>query len=181
MPRISWKLSAVASLAIAFWTIPAIQCQSLGDIARANREKQKTDAPSVTPPKVITNADLPKNSNQEDDDTVAPSETSGSKPADHRSAQQAMNERRAAEQWKRQILGQKRKVANLQARVDQINGSIQAENGSVQYEGPNGRSQARQMQQVAQIQLQLDEQKRTLAEMQEFARHAGMHTTVYDP
>jgi hypothetical protein len=34
---------------------------------------------------------------------------------------------------------------------------------------------------MAQIQQQLDEQKRKLVEMQEAARHAGMHTAVYDP
>jgi hypothetical protein len=31
------------------------------------------------------------------------------------------------------------------------------------------------------VQLQMDEQKKKLAEMQEEARRAGMHTTVYDP
>jgi hypothetical protein len=170
-------------LAIALLLIPAAQGQSLGDIARANREKQKTEDPSATTPKVITNADLPKDPNPapHDDDAMPPVDAANSKAADHRSSQQAMTERRAAEQWKRQILGQKRKVANLQARVDQLNASIQAANGSVQYEGPNGRYQARQMQRVADIQLQLDEQKKALAEMQESARHAGMHTTVYDP
>jgi hypothetical protein len=31
------------------------------------------------------------------------------------------------------------------------------------------------------MQQQLDEQKRKLDQMQEAARHAGMHTAVYDP
>jgi hypothetical protein len=34
---------------------------------------------------------------------------------------------------------------------------------------------------VAEIQLQVDEQKRALVDMQEAARQAGMHTVVYDP
>jgi len=38
-----------------------------------------------------------------------------------------------------------------------------------------------QLQRMAQIQQQLEEQKRKLVEMQEAARHAGMHTAVYDP
>jgi hypothetical protein len=38
--------------------------QSLGDIARENREKQNAEAAaSTTPPKVITNKDLPKDPN----------------------------------------------------------------------------------------------------------------------
>jgi hypothetical protein len=40
--------------------------------------------------------------------------------------------------------------------------------------------QARQLRRVAQIQTQLDEQVK-LDQMQEAARHAGMHTVVYDP
>lgn len=53
--------------------------------------------------------------------------------------------------------------------------------GSVQCEGPYNRYQARQLERVAQMQQQLDEQKRKLDRMQEAARHAGMHTAVYDP
>jgi len=53
--------------------------------------------------------------------------------------------------------------------------------GSVQYDAPYNRYQARQLERVAQVRRQLDEQKRTLDEMQEAARHAGMHTAVYDP
>jgi hypothetical protein len=34
---------------------------------------------------------------------------------------------------------------------------------------------------LAQMQLQLDEQRRKLDQMQESARRAGMHTQVYDP
>jgi hypothetical protein len=72
-------------------------------------------------------------------------------------------------------------MAILQARIDQINASIRSANGSAQYEGPANGYQARQMQQVAQIQLRLDEQHRKLDRMQEAARRAGMHTAVYDP
>jgi hypothetical protein len=72
-------------------------------------------------------------------------------------------------------------MANLQARIDQLHASIQCAGGSVQYESPVNRYQARQMERVAQLQQQLDEQKRKLDHMQEAARHAGMHSAVYDP
>ena len=167
--------------AIALLMSSAAYGQSLGDIARENREK-KTDDASAAQPKVITNADLPKDPDANQEPAEAQSEASASgQPVDHRSAQQRLAEQRAADQWKRQILAQKNKMATLQARIDQLNASIRSAGGSVQYEGPYNRHQARQLQRVAQIQLQLDEQKMKLDQMQEAARHAGMHTAVYDP
>jgi hypothetical protein len=159
--------------------------QALGDIARANREKQQAQAQSegqsATPPKVITNADLPKNTDLEPSEVPSQPNAPASKAADHRSTQRTLAEQRAAEQWRSKILAQKQKMANLQARIDQLNASIQASNGSAQFDGPSGRGQARQMQQVAEIQLRLDEQRRALLDMQESARRAGMHSAVYDP
>lgn len=72
-------------------------------------------------------------------------------------------------------------MASLQVRIDQLHASITSANGSVQSEGPYNRYQAQQLQRVAQIQQQLDEQKWKLDQMQDAARHAGMHTAVYDP
>jgi hypothetical protein len=178
MHRTFLKIAAIALLANL-----AAYGQSLGDIARENREKNATDA-SAPPPKVITNKDLPKDPDAETNlpGAVADAERPAPQhPIDNRSAQQRMAEQRAAEQWKRQIMAQKNKVANLQDRIDQLHASIQSANGSTQYEGPANRYQARQLQRVAQIQQQLDEQQRKLGQMQEAARHAGMHTVVYDP
>jgi len=156
--------------------------QSLGDIARENREKQNAGNASAAQPKVITNANLPKDPDANQEPAEAQSGASASSTtADHRSAQQRLSEQRAADQWKRQILVQKNRMATLQARIDQLNASIRSADGSVQYEGPYNRYQARQLQRVAQIQLQLDEQKIKLDQMQEAARHAGMHSAVYDP
>jgi len=176
MQRVFWTIFAIALLmsSVAYG-------QSLGDIARENREKKSEDAPAAQP-KVITNANLPKDPDANQEPAEAQSGASAiSTAADHRSAQQRLAEQRAADQWKRQILAQQNKMAILQARIDQLNASIRSANGSVQYEGPSNRHQARQMQRVAQIQQQLDEQKWKLDQMQEAARHAGMHTAVYDP
>jgi len=168
--------------AIALLMSSAAYGQSLGDIARANREKQNAENASAAQPKVITNANLPKDPDANQEPAEAQSGASASSTtADHRSAQQRLSEQRAADQWKRQILAQKNRMAALQARIDQLNASIHSAGGSVQYEGPYNRYQARQLQRVAQIQLQLDEQKMKLDQMQEAARHAGMHSAVYDP
>jgi predicted RNase H-like nuclease (RuvC/YqgF family) len=177
MQRVFLKISAIALLMSS-----AAYGQSLGDIARANREKQNAENASAAQPRVITNANLPKDpdANQEPAESQSGASAS-STAADHHSAQQRLAEQRAADQWKRQILAQKNKMATLQARIDQLNASIRSAGGSVQYEGPYNRHQARQLQRVAQIQLQLDEQKMKLDQMQEAARHAGMHSAVYDP
>ena len=177
MRRLSVTICATALLMSS-----AAYGQSLGDIARANREKQNAENASAAQPKVITNANLPKDpaANQEPAE-AQPGPSASSSATDHRSAQQRLAEQRAADQWKRQILAQKNKMATLQARIDQLNASIRSAGGSVQYEGPYNRYQARQLQRVAQIQLQLDEQEMKLDQMQEAARHAGMHTLVYDP
>ena len=177
MPRVFLKISAIALLMSS-----AAYGQSLGDIARANREKQNAENTSAAQPRVITNANLPKDPDANQEPAEAPSGASASSAAaDHHSAQQRLAEQRAADQWKRQILAQKNRMATLQAQIDQLNASIRSAGGSAQYEGPYNRHQARQLQRVAQIQLQLDEQKMKLDQMQEAARHAGMHTVVYDP
>jgi hypothetical protein len=168
--------------AIALLMSSAAYGQSLGDIARANREKQNAENASAAQPKVITNANLPKDPDADQKPAEAQSGASVSgTAADHRSAQQRLAEQRAADHWKRQILAQKNRMATLQARIDQLNASIHSAGGSVQYEGPYNRYQARQLQRVEQIQLQFDEQKMKLDQMQEAARHAGMHSAVYDP
>jgi hypothetical protein len=184
------------TLAIAFLMHSAGYGQSLGDVARENREKQNAEDASSSPkPKVITNKDLPKDPNPSPGPSEAPPKASAAASAkdadrlsaehhlaDQRSAQQRLAQQHAADQWKRQILAQRNKTAALQARVDEIKASMHPANSSVQYESlPYSRDQARQWQRVAQVQQQLDEQKRKLAEMQEAARRAGMHTAVYDP
>jgi hypothetical protein len=180
MERTSLKL-----LVIALLISSVMYGQSLGDIARENRDK-RTEEASTTPPKVITNKDLPKDPDaKQPTDAGSGADSAASMTADdgaaHRSAEQRIAEQQAADQWKRHILAQKNKMATLQARIDQLNSSIHSEYGSVQSQGPYNRYQARQLQRVALIQQQLDEQKRKLDQMQEAARHAGMHSAIYDP
>lgn len=181
MQRICWEMLAIAVLMTS-----AAYGQSLGDIARENREKRNTDNAAGNQPKVITNQDLGLPEDAEDslgsgEAQSGPSIRARSSAADYRSAEQRRAEQRAAEQWKRQILAQENRIASLQARLDQINAAIRSVGGTVQYEQPYSRAEAWQLRRAAQIQQQLDEQKRKLEAMQEEARHAGMHTPVYDP
>jgi hypothetical protein len=192
--------------AVAMLMSLAAYGQSLGDIARMNREKQDAQEASGVRPRVITNKDLP----EDPEGYRKPPETQPvAGPAaigtgvEHRSAEQRpagpfearagearAGEARAgklrpgderSEQWKRQIMMQENRVANLQARIEQLSASRRSMGGSDQSEGPYNGYQARREQRVAQMRQHLDEQKRRLDEMQEAARHAGMRTGVYEP
>ncbi len=191
-------------LSVVLLIATASDGQSLGDAARANRDKQDAENAAAAKPRVITNKDLPRDPNAGQTPGQTPPATSAAASAkdadrvaiDHRStelrtmelrtaeqrfAEQRLAQQRTADRWKRQILAQNLKMANLQARIDQLHASIQSQTGGVQSEGPFNRYQARQLQQAAQIQLQLDEQRRRLEQMQDAARHAGLHSAVYDP
>ena len=170
---------------VLFLTAEMAFSQSLGDVARENQQKKAADTSSA-PAKVITNADLPKNP----DGYTGPPTAEEQPPApdtaaSHRATAQRATERRSAEQWKRQILAQRNVIANLQERVDRLRGSIRFVDPNVAYDYYAGttfnRSQAAQMQRLKELDQQLAEQKRRLLDLQEAARHAGMHTPVYDP
>lgn len=153
---------------------------SLGEVARELRQKQNPEDPSGAHAKVITNQDLGEGPEGRPDLRQAPraaNYTRGSAEFERRPTQQRLGDERA-EQWRSRILEQKGRVTALQARIDQINAAMHS---GAQFEGPGNRYQARQMEHVAQMQLQLDEQRRRLEEMQDAARRAGMHTAVYDP
>lgn len=180
MQRWLIRISAIAILANL-----AAYGQSLGDIARQYREKQAAQEASATPPKVITNKDLPSNPDgyqgpRDEEPMTQVSSSIPVRPFDDRGAQRFADQR-AGEQWRRAILEQEGRMANLQSRIDQLNAAVHSRGGTAQYDGPFNRYQARQMQQLQQMQFMLEQQRRRLSEMQEEARRAGMHTSVYDP
>jgi hypothetical protein len=193
MQRLFSKIPAIAVLMNALilmnpWMSSPAYGQSLGDIARQNREQQSAEDASGARPKVITNKDLPQDPDGEQGPRAALpaagpafSNADDDRSAEQRFAEHRFPEQRAAQQTKRQILAQENRMANLQARIDQLNGRIQSVCGTAQYERPCNRYQARQLQRLAQMQIQLDEQKRKLEQMQEAARHSGMRSAVYEP
>ncbi len=175
-------------LALLFLTGVAGYSQSLGDVARENREKKAAET-STTPPKVITNADLPKNpdgdtgATEENNTPATPSPAAAA--ASRKAAGQRVDDQRAAEHWKKQILTQKNTITNQQAEIDKLRASIHFVEPSDSYDYyaaiAYNRRQAQRMERLKQMEQQLDQQKQKLQEMQEAARRAGMHTAVYDP
>jgi len=156
--------------------------QSLGDVARENREK-KAESAATAPPKLITDGDLPKNAQGPEEagasnkaQAASPGKTGG------RAAATSPLDPRAMEQWRKQILAQKRTVATLEKRLARFQASLSSVDANAIARGEIfSRSQALEQERLAQVQEQLEEQRAKLLEMQEDARRAGMHTQVYDP
>ena len=171
MQRIFLKIMTIALL-----MNPSAYGQSLGDVARENREKQKAkDASSTTKPKIIANEDLSRNP----DADAGQRESEGKMGA---ASPKAPSGGRSAEQWKRQILAQKSAIAIQQAQIDKLNDSIHFVVANEYYNGvQHNQHQVKKQERVAQMQQQLEEQKKNLAAMQEGARRAGMGSAVYDP
>jgi len=153
--------------------------QSLGDVARENREK-KAEAAETAPPKVITDGDLAKDALRPED-AAAQTASSGKTGTSNAAAIRPLDPR-DTEQWRRQILAQKRIVATLEKRLARFQASLSSVDASAISRGEIlSRSQALEQERMAQVQEQLEEQRAKLLEMQEEARRAGMHTQVYDP
>jgi hypothetical protein len=176
MRRIFWTFAIIATL-----TTGAALAQSLGDVARANREKQQQEQASGTQPRVFTNTDVPadppgtpETKSQADSTPAAASHSPQDRWAEQRAAAGTQAQQRAAAMWRARIEAQEQRIANLQARIDRVNSLNQAPGGDSQYQGPY-QYQARQLQRAAFLQQQLDEQSQRLAAMQDAARRAGVY------
>jgi len=146
--------------------------QSLGDVARAQRQKRQKQSPQ-TAPKVITNEDLPARSTDEhepapdDQHDDAPTRPLGSK---------------SAEQWQAEIAAQRNTVTSLQNEIDRLNASIHFAPGNcvancVQY----NEHQVKKQDEVQRLRAQFDQAKKRLEDMQEAARREGFGNAVYEP
>lgn len=148
--------------------------QSLGDVAREQRQKQAKAA--NTTHKVVTNEDIPESPEAVSSTSVSTSEHDGAP------ATPASNDTHSGEEWKAKIEAQRNSVASLQNQIDKLNSSIhfveanRYTNG-VQY----NQRQVQKQDEVQRMQKQLDEQKQKLEDMQESARKAGLGSSVYEP
>jgi hypothetical protein len=148
--------------------------QSLGDVARQTRQKEK--AKGAAKKKVLTNEDLPANT----DANPGPQETEG-KPQPI-SSHAIPSGGQSADRWKGQILAQKNAIAAMKAQMDKLNDSVRFVEANAYYNGVQyNEHQAKKQQQVEQMRTQIAEQQKQLEAMQEAAKKAGMGSAVYDP
>jgi len=151
--------------------------QSLGDVAREQRQKQQSKDNKPTP-KVITNEDIPSH------DTLANSstDTRDSAHRSHEGQPSADGYKKPAEQWKAEIQGQKNAIASTQRQMDALNASVHYVEANRYWNGvQHNQRQLQKQEEVQRMQTQLDEQKKRLEEMQEGARRDGYGNAVYDP
>jgi hypothetical protein len=162
----------VALIVLVMSAFALSHCQSLGDIAREQRQKQQANN-TQTARKVVTNEDLPEHADA-DESAAGPKENSEASPS--------YVDKKSAEQWQSEIKAQKQSVANLQSQVDRLNSSIHFAPGNcvrncVQY----NEHQVQKQDEVQRMQAVLDEQKKKLEDMQEAARKQGYGNAVYEP
>jgi len=153
--------------------------ESLGDVARANRANRQAQEADGTPPKVITNQDLPApppapESNDSNPMTTVSGVKRSDPYGDQRLSNRLLAEQGRGQQWRSRIEEQENRIADLEARIERLNASIHRAVGTAQYETPPNRYQALQMERLATMQQMLEEQKRRLETMQDAARRAGM-------
>ena len=148
--------------------------QSLGDVARAQRQKQANDAPAAH--KIVTNEDIPEDP-EADADPPAPARGHHTTPV-----ARASNDVRAGQQWKAKIKAQENSITSLQGQIDRLNASIHFVQGGRYYSGvQHNERQVEKQEQVQRMREQLDAQRKQLEEMQESARRAGLGSSVYEP
>lgn len=157
---------------VLMWTAGAGFGQSLGDVARQQRQDQQAKKDQAAP-KVITNEDLPEHGEAGSDSGKS---DHSHEPEPHHTGS------RSAEQWRAQIEAQKHSIATLQAQTERLNSSIHFVEANRYYNGVqfNQRQEQRQ-EQVQRMQDQLEQQRKRLDDMQEAARKDGFGNAVYDP
>lgn len=145
--------------------------QSLGDVAREQRQKRQNQNPQ-TAPKVITNEDLPAHAEEDDPGPAAKQDDAPSRPLGSKSA----------EQWQAEIAAQRNKVTSLQNQIDKLNSSIHFAYGNCVYHCEQyNESQLKKQDEVKRLQGQLDQAKTKLDDLQEAARQEGFGNAVYEP
>ena len=181
-------MNRLAAFLAALVLVCAVQvaAQSLGDVARQNRQKKTPSAHHV----VITDEDAPTtNKPVTEADKSAKPASAKSDSAESADSPETENSKSkpSAEQVRNRILAQRRKIraleeerSDLQERIDQWKGS---DCTHVFY--PDGTNACDELPQLSaadsRLKSQLAREKTKLEAMQEAGRHLGYGSSVYDP
>jgi hypothetical protein len=148
--------------------------ESLGDVARQQRQKQQAKDPKAAP-KVVTNEEIPESL-----DSAISSKESG-EPSESASSSSSTG-KRTAEQWKAEIVARKTRIAALRSQVEKLNDSVHFVEANRYYNGVQyNQYQLKKQQEAQRMQKQLDSEEKALEDAQESARKAGFGSAVYDP
>ncbi|HUM04862.1 MAG TPA: hypothetical protein VLT90_05335 [Terriglobales bacterium] len=173
------RILCLCAVAALFAALGVVSAQSLGDVARQTRSKEK--AKGTAKKKVITNEDIPESPDLSPGEQETVGKAEPVKPAERQAAQGSPGPA-SAEDWKNRILAQKHQIASLQEHIDRLKASIYFVEANAYVNGAEyNQYQVKKQQQVENLKTQLAEQKKKLEEMQEAAKKAGMGSAVYDP
>lgn len=146
--------------------------QTLGDLARQNRAKQKSQVKPAK--KVVTNDDIPESPEPPPvhaDSTAKPDAPLPAAPAP-----------KSAREWRMAIMAQEDRIETLQAQIAKLTESIHFVTANAYVNGAEyNQYQIRKQQEVKNLQKQLEEEQKKLFALQEAARKEGMGAAVYEP
>ena len=150
--------------------------QSLGDVAREQRQKQQAKDPKAAV-KVVTNDEIPESPGASSSSSA---DTDGAPESSTPAA--SSTGKKTAEQWKAEITVRKTRIAALQSHVDKLNDSVHFVEANRYYNGVQyNQYQLKKQQETQRLQKQLDTEKKALGDAQESARKDGYGSAVYDP
>ena len=149
--------------------------QSLGDVAREQRQKQN-DKPTVTPHKVITDDDIPAH----------PEASRGTKDATTKTSPDnsdaPINTESNGDELKAKCLAIKQEIKDYQAQLDKLRASSKFVEANRYVNGAQyNQHQLAKRQEADRMEERLEQMKQKFADLQERARKAGFGSAVYDP
>jgi hypothetical protein len=163
-----------ALLSALMFLAASVYGQSLGDVARQQRQKPAQKSPA--PRKVITDDDMPSHPDKTEESSAKTSSPSVSQE------RPAINSSSNGEQLKAAFSARKQQIKDFEQQLDRVRASVHyvEANGytnAVQY----NQNQLRKQQEADRMQKQLDDAKKDLQTTQDAARKAGFGSSVYDP
>ena len=171
MPNLRLLFLLSATLA---WSFVA-HGQSLGDVARQQRQKQAEKQASA-PHKVVTDDDLPAHSSDPANNSTAASQNQSTVDGP------PINSSANAEEVKANFVAAKKQIADFEAQLEKLRASVHYVEANRYSNGVEyNQYQQRKQQEVDRMQKQLDQARQKLQSMQEQARKAGFGSAVYDP
>jgi hypothetical protein len=154
----------------------AVLSQTLGDVARQNREKEKSKPKPAK--KVVTNDDIPESPDPtpSHSDNTATADTSKAAP----SAPAPVP--KTAREWRMAILAQQDRIDTLQAHIVKLSESIHFVTANAYVHGAEyNLYQVKKQQEVKNLQKQLEDEQNKFYELQQAAIKEGMGSSVYQP
>src|SRR5689334_8293330 len=167
---------------VPFVLAQSLCAQSLGDIARQQREKNKQQ--TTTTNKVLTNEDISPSGESADNTSSDSQKKKSSKQKISKTAEPSeKDDALSADELKASIQEKKEAIAEIQDRITKLQSTINyvQNNRNIYTNAPEyNDAQKRKEQEVSRLKGILQAQQDELKELQDKARKAGYGSAVYD-